>query len=117
MEELLKDYKSRIWITYRKGFVPIGGTGPTSDYGWGCMLRCGQMVLAQALVNKYLTRDWRWEPNSSVASDLQYREILNLFQEKKNSVYSIHQIAQMGANEGKEVGQWFGPNTIAQVLK
>lgn len=23
----------------------------------------------------------------------------------------------MGASEGKEVGQWFGPNTVAQVLK
>lgn len=25
--------------------------------------------------------------------------------------------AQMGVSEGKAVGQWFGPNTIAQVLR
>ncbi len=25
--------------------------------------------------------------------------------------------ASMGASEGKSVGQWFGPNTIAQVLR
>ena len=25
--------------------------------------------------------------------------------------------ASMGVSEGKEVGEWFGPNTIAQVLK
>ena len=25
--------------------------------------------------------------------------------------------ASMGESEGKAVGQWFGPNTIAQVLK
>lgn len=40
-----------------------------------------------------------------------------MFQDKKACVYSIHQIASMGESEGKAVGNWFGPNTIAQVLK
>jgi len=43
--------------------------------------------------------------------------ILKSFLEKKDSLYSIHQIAQMGVSEGKQIGQWFGPNTISQVLK
>lgn len=46
-----------------------------------------------------------------------YRRILRLFQDTKMATYSIHQMAQMGVSEGKEVGQWFGPNTVAQVLK
>ena len=25
--------------------------------------------------------------------------------------------ANMGVSEGKAIGQWFGPNTVAQVLK
>jgi len=33
-----------------------GGSGYTTDLGWGCMLRCGQMMMAQALVNRHLTR-------------------------------------------------------------
>lgn len=34
----------------------LGGTGPSSDAGWGCMLRCGQMILGQALVCSHLGR-------------------------------------------------------------
>jgi len=60
LDELQDDFRSRIWITYRKNFPSIGGNGPTSDQGWGCMCRAGQMVLAQALVLNHLGRDWKW---------------------------------------------------------
>ncbi|KAL4219919.1 Cysteine protease atg4b [Mactra antiquata] len=112
LEEIRDDVKSRLWFTYRKGFQQIGGTGPTSDSGWGCMLRCGQMMLAQALVTRHLGRGWRWHGKDEI-----YRKILKMFQDKKSSYYSIHQIASMGVSEGKQIGQWFGPNTVAQVLK
>ena len=108
------DIASRIWITYRKNFPAIGGTGPTCDQGWGCMLRCGQMMLAQALVCRHLGRDWSW---TRQRRDENYTTILKSFLDRKDAVYSIHQIAQMGVGEGKKVGQWFGPNTVAQVIK
>ncbi|KAM6963102.1 LOW QUALITY PROTEIN: cysteine protease ATG4B [Aplochiton taeniatus] len=114
-DDILSDYTSRLWFSYRKNFPAIGGTGPTSDTGWGCMLRCGQMILGEALVCRHLGRDWRWNKGQEPREE--YASILNAFIDKKDSYYSIHQIAQMGVGEGKSIGEWYGPNTVAQVLK
>lgn len=114
LEIIREDIHSKLWFTYRRGFVQIGDTGITTDKGWGCMLRCGQMVLAQALVCLHLGRDWRWNPESQ---NIAYLRILHMFEDRRAATYSIHQIALTGASDGTEVGQWFGPNTVAQVLK
>ncbi|XP_026737726.1 cysteine protease ATG4B [Trichoplusia ni] len=114
LDRIRRDITSIIWCTYRKGFIPIGDEGLTSDKGWGCMLRCGQMVLGVALVRVHLSADWVWTPETR---DPTYLKIVQRFEERKQAPYSIHQVALMGASEGKEVGQWFGPNTVAQVLK
>ncbi|KRY52132.1 Cysteine protease ATG4B [Trichinella britovi] len=113
-DDIKKEIRSRMWFTYRKSFSPIGGTGPISDAGWGCMLRCGQMLLAQALICRHLGREWQWSPS---CRDEAYVKILRMFQDKKNELYSIHMIAKMGESEGKEIGKWFGPSTIAHVIK
>lgn len=115
INKIRQEIQSKLWFTYRRSFVPIGGDeGLTTDRGWGCMLRCGQMVLGQALITLHLGRDWVWD---SECKDSTYLRILNKFEDRRQAPFSIHQIALMGASEGKAVGQWFGPNTVAQVLK
>jgi len=75
----LDDFESKVWLTYRSNFPPIARSqdsdassamsfsvrlrsqlvdqaGFTTDAGWGCMIRSGQSLLANALVMLNLGR-------------------------------------------------------------
>ena len=129
IEGFKKDFISRLWMTYRKDFALMqteqsvnGSSGYTSDCGWGCMIRSGQMLLAQALVVHFLGRTWRFDPDSqifSTAEDHIHRRIVRWFgdQVSKNSPFSIHTLVELGKASGKKVGEWYGPGSVAHLIK
>jgi cysteine protease ATG4 len=141
----LDDFESRIWMTYRSNFPPIprsqdpsatsGMTfsvrlrnlaereGFSSDTGWGCMIRSGQSLLANALIILHLGREWRRNrqptPTSSkTTSHPTEASILSLFADDPSAPFSIHRFVQHGATAcGKHPGQWFGPSATASCIK
>jgi hypothetical protein len=47
-----------------------------------------------------------------------YREIVEWFVDDPACPFSVHQLATLGASRyGVPVGQWFGPSSIAHVLR
>ena len=59
MDQFFEDFSSLIWLTYRKHFTQLANSNLTSDGGWGCMLRTGQMLLANAILIHMLKEGWR----------------------------------------------------------
>lgn len=57
--DFYNDFTSRFWMTYRYNYPPIRPSNYKTDIGWGCMLRSGQSLLANALLIHFLNRDWR----------------------------------------------------------
>lgn len=110
-----------------------GRAGLTTDAGWGCMLRTGQSVLANALINVHLGRDWRREQKPSSQggeSDTEeaksrqekyakYVRLLSWFMDEPSLAcpFGVHRMAREGKRLGKEVGEWFGPSTAGGAIK
>jgi cysteine protease ATG4 len=154
----LDDFESRIWMTYRSNFPPIARShdagsesglswsvrlrnltereGFSSDTGWGCMIRSGQSLLANALIMLHLGREWRRPGTHTsrttspppLATDSSMEglpptaqheaSILSLFADSPSAPFSIHRFVHHGATScGKHPGQWFGPSATASCIQ
>ncbi|KAF1956569.1 autophagy-related protein-like protein 4 [Byssothecium circinans] len=135
-QPFLDDLETRIWMTYRSGFSPIQKSQDrkataamsfrvrmqnlaqnafTSDQGFGCMIRSGQCILANALLTLRLGREWRLQDSSPEKND---RAILALFADDPKAPFSIHRFVEHGAAVcNKYPGEWFGPSAAARCIQ
>lgn len=103
-----------------KKWFGLAERGWTSDAGWGCMLRTGQSLLANALLHLHLGREWRKPPYPVQTADYAtYVQLITWFLDSPSPLcpFGVHRMALAGKDLGKEVGQWFGPSTAAGAIK
>ena len=111
--------RSLPWFTYRNHFPEIERSGYTTDMGWGCVLRTGQMILGHSLINILLGRDFLVD-TAAAANPQQferYRQILRLFGDHPSCPFSVHRICRIGISLGKHVGEWYDLSSMCRVIK
>jgi cysteine protease ATG4 len=107
---VLEEARKVPWCTYRKAFEPLirrESSGEqnyfTSDVGWGCTLRVGQMVLLTA-ISRHLQLE---------ASSIDLLAMISC----TSSPFSIHQMVTTASkNISKQAGDWFSPSSVAHTL-
>ncbi|KAE9553678.1 hypothetical protein FO519_003126 [Halicephalobus sp. NKZ332] len=105
------DYYSKIWLTYRRDFSPLGGTTKTTDCGWGCMVRSAQMMVAQALTVLHLRRAYRL----SEKTHEEIRSIIRIFEDKPEAHLGIHKLMELAGDSA--IGEWFTPSRAMALLR
>lgn len=142
-EEFLDMVRSLTFFSYRKDFPRLEGFNVTSDVGWGCMLRTGQMLLATALQRLHepilsgsawqlaMQRDRGRMPvgqelmtpgNAQIIAQL----MLEWFKDSPDidrHPYSIHNLVSTSlalnpTPDGTVTGpSWFSPTKVARILR
>ncbi|EDO15412.1 hypothetical protein Kpol_1015p1 [Vanderwaltozyma polyspora DSM 70294] len=140
----LSDVISRIHFTYRTKFIPIARSddGPSplrinfligdnpfnaienaiynpncfnTDIGWGCMIRTGQSLLANAIQIAILGREFR--VNDGDVNE-QERKIISWFMDTPDEPFSLHNFVKKGCElSSKKPGEWFGPAATSRSIQ
>uniref|UniRef100_A0A8B9ZPL1 Cysteine protease n=1 Tax=Anas zonorhyncha TaxID=75864 RepID=A0A8B9ZPL1_9AVES len=125
-ERFRRDFCSRLWLTYRRDFPVLPGTSWSTDGGWGCALRSGQMLLAQGLLLHLLGRDWTWSgalggsplsPPAPPEAERWHRALVACFGDHPGAPLGIHRLVELGRGAGKRAGDWYGPSIVAHILR
>ena len=145
---LQKNIESKPFFTYRTRFEPIqmaeGGPSPmmfqrfirdnplnsleniinnpdcfTTDIGWGCMIRTGQSLLANALQTLLLGKHFTLQESKGDQNALSVRNnVLSWFFDRQVAPFSIQNFVKKGTKlSGMKPGEWFGPAATASAIR
>lgn len=117
----IRRVRSFLRFTYRKDFPTMIPYGITSDAGWGCMLRSAQTLMANVFLRHFLGEHWLLPEDYDSIQRLfpKYFEILSWFIDIPGlpHFFALHHMVQCGIKYNKLPGEWFGPSTVALVLR
>lgn len=145
--KLLNKLNEIIYFCYRKNFPPIYSnktfkTSYTSDSGWGCMIRCSQMLISKALYEIFKQQDLSTQKAlyTSIIYFLEYPfqlenipsvfiPVLNNFlkqiclKDQTSPIYiksmtppfSIKNLCYIGELFHKSAGEWFSDVNLANI--
>lgn len=122
-ESFEKALQSTLYFSYRDNFPPLTTIKDPrfafkSDRGWGCMLRSGQMMLAEAVKRNFFTAGGVFQTaaaNENLNKIVEY--FLDTDENPKTSPFSIHNISDMAFKIGKRrPGEWYTATDIFRVL-
>jgi cysteine protease ATG4 len=121
LEEFLLDFSARFWFTYRRDMPRlVGATLINTDAGWGCMLRCGQMMIAETYARILFGRGWnKIHLECGGISPSSYTAVVGLFEDAlvPTAPYGIHSLVAAGTAFGHPIGHWFSPTLLTHVLR
>ncbi|PJF19610.1 Atg4p [Paramicrosporidium saccamoebae] len=120
MEDFLQTFESCFWFTYRRDFPRLLPSILSSDAGFGCMIRAGQSMMAEALARILLDPDRRLaQIYGSPETLAKYRRILALFLDSADptATFSILHLTRVGVQYGTPIGQHFNPSVLSRALR
>ena len=137
-DKFLHKFNKLIYFCYRKNIYPINTRLKISisrDSGWGCMIRCGQMIMSRAIY-KYLKSE-KYTSEKAILETIKYffdipydiNNIPNFFtsimtknpyinnETKLLAPFSIQMHCCLGNLYNKYAGEWFSDVNICQNYK